>query len=52
MQAGNTIENLVGTRTRAINRSLREVQTYTGEDTEKLLETSDTNDNNEENNDL
>ena len=29
-QAGNEIETLVGTRTRAINRSLRDVQTYTG----------------------
>ena len=45
-QAGNAIETLVGTRTRAINRSLREVQTYTGDDdTQKLLETSDNGDN-------
>ena len=36
-QAGNEIEMLVGTRTRAINRSLREVQIYTGEDSEKIL---------------
>ncbi|MCL1842986.1 MAG: DNA recombination protein RmuC [Defluviitaleaceae bacterium] len=31
-QAGTEIENLVGTRTNAINRSLREVQVYTGEE--------------------
>jgi len=36
-QAGNEIETLVGTRTRAINRSLREVQIYTGEDAGELL---------------
>ena len=36
-QAGNEIENLVGTRTRAINRSLREVQVYTGDDSRKLI---------------
>lgn len=36
-QAGNEIENLVGTRTRAINRSLRDVQIYTGEDSGKIL---------------
>jgi len=36
-QAGNEIETLVGTRTRAINRSLREVQIYTGEDAPQLL---------------
>ena len=36
-QAGNEIETLVGRRTRAINRSLRGVQTYTGEDTQTLL---------------
>jgi len=36
-QAGNEIETLVGTRTRAINRSLREVQAYTGEDAPGLL---------------
>jgi len=36
-QAGNEIENLVGTRTRAINRSLRDVQTYDGADTPMLL---------------
>jgi len=31
-QAGTEIENLVGTRTNAINRSLRDVQMYTGEE--------------------
>jgi len=31
-QAGTEIENLVGTRTNAINRSLRDVQVYTGEE--------------------
>ena len=36
-QAGNDIDSLVGTRTRAINRSLREVKTYEGEDSQKLL---------------
>ena len=36
-QAGNEIETLVGRRTRAINRSLRGVQTYTGEDSQTLL---------------
>jgi len=36
-QAGAEIETLVGTRTRAINRSLREVEVYTGEDSERLL---------------
>ena len=36
-QAGNDIETLVGRRTRAINRSLRGVQTYSGEDTQTLL---------------
>jgi len=36
-QAGSEIETLVGTRTRAINRSLRDVQTYTGADTPVLL---------------
>ncbi|MCL2202797.1 MAG: DNA recombination protein RmuC [Defluviitaleaceae bacterium] len=36
-QAGNDLEALVGTRSRAISRSLREVQTYTGEDAPKLL---------------
>ena len=36
-QAGSDIETLVGRRTRAINRSLRDVQTYSGEDTERLL---------------
>ncbi|MCL2047351.1 MAG: DNA recombination protein RmuC [Defluviitaleaceae bacterium] len=29
-QTGDELENLIGTRTNAINRSLREVQTYTG----------------------
>jgi len=41
-QAGSEIENLVGTRTRAINRSLRDVQTYTGDDAPQLLGFSDT----------
>ena len=36
-QAGNDIETLVGTRTRAINRSLREVQTYSGDDSRRLI---------------
>ena len=36
-QAGNDIETLVGTRTRAINRSLREIQTYSGDDSQILL---------------
>jgi len=36
-QAGNEIENLVGTRTRAINRSLRDVQAYDGADAPMLL---------------
>jgi len=36
-QAGNELDLLAGTRTRAINRSLREVQTYTGEDVPSLL---------------
>ena len=36
-QAGNELDQLAGTRTRAINRSLREVQTYTGEDSQSLL---------------
>ena len=36
-QAGSEIETLVGKRTRAINRSLRGVQTYTGEDAQRLL---------------
>ncbi|MDR0271927.1 MAG: DNA recombination protein RmuC [Clostridiales bacterium] len=31
-QAGAELENLVGTRTNAINRSLRDVQIYTGEE--------------------
>jgi len=35
-QAGDELENLVGTRTNAINRSLRNVQTYTGK--ENLLD--------------
>ena len=37
-QVGTDIEHLVGTRTRAINRSLRDVQVYTGADTHLLLE--------------
>ena len=37
-QAGNELDALAGTRTRAINRSLREVQTYTGEDVQSLLQ--------------
>ena len=36
-QAGNDIDSQVGTRTIAINRSLREVNTYSGEDAQKLL---------------
>jgi DNA recombination protein RmuC len=36
-QAGNDLENLVGTRSRAISRSLREVQVYTGDDAPRLL---------------
>ena len=40
-QAGNEIETLVGTRTRAINRSLKDVQTYTGADTPRLLNFDD-----------
>ena len=36
-QVGSEIEHLVGTRTRAINRSLRDVQTYTGSDASKML---------------
>jgi len=44
-QAGNDIETLVGRRTRAINRSLRGVQTYTGEDAQALLGISDIEDN-------
>ena len=36
-QAGSELDTLAGTRTRAINRSLREVQTYTGEDTQSIL---------------
>jgi len=43
-QAGTEIENLVGTRTRAINRSLREVQIYTGDDSRQLLGLADEND--------
>ena len=35
--AGNELDLLAGTRTRAINRSLREVQTYTGEDVQSVL---------------
>jgi len=40
-QAGNDIETLVGTRTRAINRSLRDVQIYNGDDAPKFLEASE-----------
>ena len=36
-QAGSELDTLAGTRTRAINRSLREVQTYTGDDGQSLL---------------
>ena len=36
-QAGNELDTLAGTRTRAINRSLREVQTYTGDDAQTIL---------------
>ncbi|MDR1068522.1 MAG: DNA recombination protein RmuC [Clostridiales Family XIII bacterium] len=36
-QAGDDIEKLVGVRTRAINRRLRDVQTYDGEDGPALL---------------
>jgi len=36
-QAGNDLDTLAGVRTRAINRSLREVQTYTGDDSQTLL---------------
>jgi len=36
-EAGNEIETLVGTRTRAINRSLNGVQTYMGDDSRELL---------------
>ena len=36
-QAGNELDTLAGTRTRAISRSLREVQTYTGEDSRNIL---------------
>ena len=36
-QAGSDLDALAGTRTRAINRSLREVQTYTGDDGQALL---------------
>jgi len=41
-QAGNDLDTLAGVRTRAINRSLREVQTYTGEDSQTLLGISET----------
>jgi DNA recombination protein RmuC len=40
-QAGNDLDTLAGVRTRAIHRSLREVQTYTGEDSQMLLGISD-----------
>ncbi|MCL2190301.1 MAG: DNA recombination protein RmuC [Defluviitaleaceae bacterium] len=36
-QAGNDLEMLVGTRSRAISRSLRDVQVYTGDDAPRLL---------------
>jgi len=36
-QAGSEIENLVGRRTRAINRSLNDVQMYTGNDSRQIL---------------
>jgi len=36
-QVGTDIETLVGTRTRAINRSLKDVQTYTGVDSAVML---------------
>ncbi|MCL2200654.1 MAG: DNA recombination protein RmuC [Oscillospiraceae bacterium] len=36
-QAGEELDALAGTRTRAINRSLKDVQTYTGEDSQELL---------------
>jgi len=44
-QAGNEIETLVGTRTRAINRKLRTIQTYTGEDVPSLIGADDGADN-------
>jgi len=40
-QAGNDLDMLAGTRTRAINRSLRDIQTYTGDDSSTLLGISD-----------
>jgi len=36
-QAGIELDTLAGTKTNAINRSLRAVQTYTGEDAQSLL---------------
>jgi len=36
-QAGNELDTLAGTRTNAINRSLRGVQTYTGVDSQSIL---------------
>ena len=36
-QAGNELDALAGVRTRAINRSLREVQVYTGDNVQGLL---------------
>jgi len=39
--AGKNIETLVGTRTRAINRKLQEIQTYTGDDQSRLLEVNE-----------
>ena len=44
-QAGGELEILIGTRTRAINRSLREVQVYTGEDAQKMLGISEIGEN-------
>ncbi|MCL1820951.1 MAG: DNA recombination protein RmuC [Oscillospiraceae bacterium] len=46
-QAGGELEILIGTRTRAINRSLREVQVYTGEDAQKMLGISEIGENRE-----
>jgi DNA recombination protein RmuC len=40
-QAGTEIESLIGTRTRAINRSLNKVQIYSGEDGQELLGLND-----------
>ena len=43
-QAGNDIETLVGTRTRAINRKLRTIQTYTGDDVQQITGTDESAD--------